>query len=244
MKLENLVFLDTETTGRGPEDRLCQVAYKFEGKEFECFFKPPVPIQIEAMAVTHITEKTVADKEPFIGSKMQKKLQEIFSVGNILVAHNAEFDAGMLRREGMDIKKENIIDTHKVVQAFDQNAEIPRYSLQYLRYYFDLVVENALSHNALDDVRVLEKLFHYLYGKMSSEKAKEEEIIAKMLDISAKPVFIKKFGFGKYKGRLVGEIALENLGYLRWLLDEKIKARDEGGEDDKDWIATLEHYLK
>ncbi len=241
MKKTNLVFLDTETTGRGPEDRLCQVAYKFDGQEKEALFKPPLPIEIEAMAVTHITNKMVADKGPFLGSDIHKHLGDIFSAGNILVAHNAAFDADMLRRENLEVK--HMIDTHKIAQHLDVDAKIPRYSLQYLRYYLDLDVEDAPAHDALGDVRVLEKLFENLFEKMALELDDEEKVIQKMLEISSKPIFVKKFNFGKYKDVLVGEVATGDPRYLRWLLEEKIKTRDGGGDNDENWIFTLEHYL-
>lgn len=241
MKKTNLVFLDTETTGRGPEDRLCQVAYKFDGQEVEALFKPPLPIEIEAMAVTHITNKMVADKEPFLGSDIHKHLGDIFSSDNILVAHNAAFDADMLKRENLEARR--IIDTHKIAQHLDTDATIPRYSLQYLRYYLDLDVENAPAHDALGDVRVLEKLFEKLFEKMISELSGEEKVIEKMLEVSAKPIFVKRFNFGKYRDMLVGEVAMNDPGYLRWLLEEKIKVRDGGGDNDENWIYTLEHYL-
>jgi exodeoxyribonuclease X len=72
----------------------------------------------------------------------------------------------------------------------------------------------------------------------------EKEIIRQMIDISSRPVFVKRFSFGKYNGMLVEEVALSDPGYLRWLLGEKIKTRDNGEENDENWIYTLEHYLK
>lgn len=241
MKKTNLVFLDTETTGKGPSDRLCQVAYKFDGKEIEALFKPPLPIEIEAMAISHITNRMVADKDPFLGSDIHKQLSDIFSADNVLVAHNAAFDAEMLRRENIDIK--NVIDTHKIIQHLDTEAKIPRYGLQYLRYFFDLDVE-AIAHDALGDVRVLEGLFDNLFEKMMPELGDGEEVIKKMLEISSKPIFVKRFGFGKYNGMLVGEVAMNDSRYLRWLMEEKKKTRDSGGDNDENWIFTLEHYLK
>ena len=242
MDRSKLIFLDTETTGRGPMSRLCQVAYSIGGEEFEALFKPPVPIEIEAMAVSHITNRMVEDKDPFLGSVMAKHLADIFSSGHIMVAHNAQFDAEMLKREG--IETENFIDTFKITQHIDKNSEIPRYALQYLRYFFDLDVADAQAHSALGDVRVLEKLFARLFEKMHGEKDDEAETIRKMIEISSKPIFIKKFNFGKYRDMLVGEVAMNDIGYLRWLLGEKIKARDSGEENDENWIYTLEHYLK
>ncbi|MDA3815098.1 MAG: exonuclease domain-containing protein [Patescibacteria group bacterium] len=241
MRKENLVFLDTETTGAGLEDRLCQVAYKFQGKESEALFKPPILIQFEAMAISHITNRMVEDKEAFVGSEMKKELENIFAKGNILVAHNALFDAEMLKKEGIEVS--NMIDTLKIAQHLDEKAEWNKYNLQYLRYFFDLQVESATAHDALGDVRVLEKLFDNFFDKMMEDLGEEEKVLEKMLEISALPVLIKKIGFGKHNGKFVKDIAKNDAGYLKWLLGEKIKTKEEGGENDEDWIYTLEYYL-
>lgn len=242
MNREKLVFLDTETTGKEKKDRLCQVAYKFKGEEKESLFKPPIPIEIEAMAVSHITNQMVEDKEAFIDSQMQKELKKIFADENILVAHNALFDADMLERENLKIGK--MIDTYKIAQYLDVEGEIPRYALQYLRYYFDLNVTDAPAHNALGDIRVLEKLFDNFFEKMMLEFGDEKRVIEKMIEITENPILIKKFSFGKYNGERISNVFQFDARYLRWLLDEKIKSREKGEGDDKDWIYTLEYYLK
>jgi DNA polymerase-3 subunit epsilon len=60
------IFLDTETTGTGPDDRLCQIAFKTgQGTIVNELFNPGKPIAIEAMAVHHITNEMVKDKPPF-----------------------------------------------------------------------------------------------------------------------------------------------------------------------------------
>ncbi|MEI7425578.1 MAG: exonuclease domain-containing protein [Candidatus Moraniibacteriota bacterium] len=237
----NLIFLDTETTGIGPDDRLCQVAYKFQGLENEALFKPPVLIGIDAMAVAHITNKMVVDKELFLDSAMHKNLAEIFSGEHILVAHNAQFDIEMLKREKLEPK--SFIDTFKLAQYLDIDGVIPKYAMQYLRYYHELEVLDAQAHDALGDIRVLEKLFEYYFQKMSNNNKSEQEILQEMLAVSARPVLVKKFNFGKYLGKSVAEVARENRGYLQWLLNEKIRARDQGEGNDENWIYTLEHYL-
>jgi DNA polymerase III epsilon subunit-like protein len=63
-----LVFLDTETTGNLPDDVLCQLAFKTNlpaqasGETYCELFKPAKKIPPEASAITHITNKMVADK--------------------------------------------------------------------------------------------------------------------------------------------------------------------------------------
>ncbi len=242
MNKSNLIFLDTETTGKGPNDRLCQVAYSFNGEESDALFKPPISIQVEAMAITHITNKMVEDKDPFVGSEFQKKLIDILSKENILVAHNAQFDVDMLKKENIEV--ENFIDTLKIAHHLDKEGKIPKHGLQYLRYFLDLDICDVVPHSALGDVRVLEKLFERLFQKMLVELKEESAVIDEMLRISALPILMKKFPFGKYNGSKVSEIAKTDAGYLQWLLNSKIEAREKDGDNDENWIYTLEYYLK
>lgn len=242
MTKNNLIFLDTETTGLTAEDRLCQLAYAFQGKEFEALFKPPLPISIDAMSVTHITNRMVADQEPFENSQAQSELVGILSEGNILVAHNARFDVEMLKREGVEVTQ--YIDTFKVAYALDENNEIPRYALQYLRYYFDLEVPNATAHSALGDVRVLVALFEFLFAKMFVVYQDEAKVIEEMIALSLKPLLFRMFTFGKYNGRSIKEVAATDQGYIAWLLNQKIMNRENGEDDDENWIYTLDFYMK
>ena len=60
------IFLDTETTSDGEKDRLCQLAYKTEdGEIVNELFKPPLPIEINAIYVHHITNEIVENKPAF-----------------------------------------------------------------------------------------------------------------------------------------------------------------------------------
>ena len=75
------IFLDTETTGTGPEDRLCQIAFKPEGGTAVCeTFNPGMPISIDAMSIHHITNRMVQGKPSFRGSETHTKLQNLVAV--------------------------------------------------------------------------------------------------------------------------------------------------------------------
>ena len=242
MTMDDLVFLDTETTGLGPDDRLCQVAYHYQGVEYQELFRPPVPISVEAMAVSHITNAMVQDKSTFEGSAMQAHLKQLLEDENqMLVAHNAQFDISMLAKDQVSTKR--YIDTVKIACHLDSEGVIPRYGLQYLRYFLNLGLspQEAPAHDALGDVRVLVKLFERLYEKMS-QGLTGQEIKKEMMRISQLPRLMKKFDFGKYKDRLVAEVAQQDRGYLEWLQKEKIKQREEG-HPDEDWEYTLTTHL-
>lgn len=235
--MDNIIFLDTEATGNdNKSDRLCQVCYKKGNTINTEFFKPPVPISIKAMSITHITNEDVADKPAFIGSPYAQELQKVLD-DHILVAHNAPFDVGILEAEGMKIPQ--YICTLKLARFLDEEAVIPEYNQQFLRYYLGLKFDQPINpHDAESDVIVLEKIFERLVEGWK-KKHGEEDMLQKMVDVSTKPMMVRKFAFGKYKGEPVDQIAVRDKGYLEWLY----KAKKENPDGEEDWIYTLEHYL-
>ena len=231
-----LIFLDTETTGNElGKDRLCQVCFMIDGKTISEYFKPPIPVSVKAMSITHITNKMLEDKKPFIESKMSKELEKLLEKG-VLVAHNANFDCNMLEAEGLKVPRK--ICTLRVARYLDKENIIPEYNLQFLRYYLNLDIE-AHAHNAEDDVKVLHALFQRLLEKMKKETSDENKAIEKMIEISNRPSLFIKFNFGKYNGKSLEEILKTDRRYLEWMLGEKLKTP----ENEEDWIYTLKHYL-
>lgn len=239
--MQKIIFLDTETTGAElGTDRLVEVCYKIRGDEeiHTEQFKPPLPISIKSMSITHITNKMVSEKKPFEGSDMQETLSKLLK-DHILVAHNAPFDIAMLESENLKVPQS--IDTLRIARALDEDAIIPEYNLQFLRYYLDLDIEGAGAHDAESDVRTLEALFERLFQKIQLDTKNEQETLEKMLDISSKPSLMKKFNFGKHKEKLVKDVAQSDRGYLVWLYKQKIENGEEG--QDVDWIYTLKYHL-
>lgn len=233
------LFFDTETTGNTEKDFLCQLAYKQGDTEFSELYKPPTTIPPEASAVHHITNKMVSDKPAFQESADYAPLKQLFTEGRVIpVAHNAKFDIAMLGKEGIAIVP--AICTLRLARHLDRENKIPKYNLQYLRYYLGIEVD-AVAHDALGDVRVLEVLFERLKKKMTEEcGGDEEKALAEMLAVSARPSLIPSFTFGKHIGKTVAEVAQTDRNYLQWLLDQKLQSET----DEEDWIYTLKHYLK
>ncbi len=232
-----LAFLDTETTGVDPVvDRLFQVAYKFEGQMYSSYFKPPVPISVKSMSISHVTNKDVDDKEEFSTSEFKKNLQDVLDDA-VLVAHNAWFDIDILSKEGVKVDK--FIDTLKVIKYLDSENLIPEYGLQFLRYFFEFDI-NATAHEAEGDVLVLEKLFEHLYKRMLLEYKVSDIVIEKMMEISKNPLLLRIFNYGKHKGKKVEEVVSYDRSYLEWMLEQKLNHEYY----DEDWIYTLKYHLK
>ena len=223
------IFLDTETTGTGPGDRLCQIAFKTgDGRVVNELFNPGMPISIDAMSIHHITNEMVQDKPPFLNSRTWSRLQELLDIDdNVMVAHNASFDVGMLKREHLNPK--NIVCTLKLAHYLDEEGAIPRFSLQYLRYYLNLNVD-ATPHDALGDMLVLEALFKRIYTKIVDNFG--DDSTQKMIEISNKPILYRRMPYGKHRGLKMDIVPVD---YLQWLSTTDL---------DENMRYTVEHYLK
>lgn len=233
------IFLDTETTGNTKEDVLCQLAYQDRGVMFCELYNPGKKIPPEASAVTHITNKMVSEKPKFQESSEYEKVKELLESDEIVVvAHNAKFDVEMLSHD--EIFVERPICTLRLARFLDPENKIPRYNLQYLRYFLEIEIE-APAHDAQGDVLVLMELYKRLYAriKIVFPDLDEDALVEKMRDISSVPSLMNLITFGKYNGMKVSDIAKQDPGYLEWLLSQK----EQSESDEEDWIHTLKHYL-
>lgn len=236
--MSKLIFFDTETTGNTEKDFIVQIAYKNGSESFTGLYKPENKIPPEASAVHHITNKMVKDLPSFKESGDQEKIKKLFEdKDSVVVAHNAPFDLMIIKKE--DITPNKFICTLRVARELDSEGKIDRYNLQYLRYLLEIEVD-AVAHDAMGDVLVLEKLFERLKNKIISESnLSEDKAIEKMIEISSHPSLLRTFNFGKHLGKKLEDVARTDRGYLEWLLAQKL----ESDQIDEDWIYTLKHHL-
>ncbi len=229
----SLIFLDTQTTGL-KDGRVVQVAYKMStpGTLVAEYFKPPVQIDIEAMAVHHITEKKVSGKEIFKESQMFKDLS-LSLRDSILIAHNAPYDISILANEGIAVGK--FICTYKIAYHI---YDLPNYKMQYLRYLWGIEEDSASAHDAGGDVVILEKVFlHMLEEYSKSNNLTQQQAIDKFIEISSKPQLQRKITFGKHAGKTFEEIRKNDPSYLTWLCNNALADKSE------DFVYTVKHYV-
>ena len=236
-----IIFFDTETTGNGPKDYLCQLAVKERGVAtpiVDALYKSPVPIPFECSAIHHISNKMVANRPAFKDAPEYAELKALFEDENTLcIAHNAAFDVQILKNDDINVK--NFLCTFKVIRELDSEGRFPMHKLQYLRYALDMELDVA-AHEAFADVLVLEQLFEFeLKEGMKAWNCDEATALQKMMTISTEPLAIKTINFGKYNGKTIAEVSSIDIGYLSWLLDQKRKS----DKDETDWIYTLEKYV-
>lgn len=231
-------FFDVETTGLGEKDRLIQLAILERGALIplvDALFKPPVPIEVEAMSIHHITPQMVQDRPEFNTSPEFIIVEQAFADDEaVVVAHNATFDLSMLKREGITPKR--AVCTRKVAHAVYPN--LTSFKLQSLRYNLNLAVDGE-AHSAIGDVFVLSALFERLVECLLQEHYQESDVIEEMIAISSRPTLYVTFPFGKYKGETLANVCVRDRGYLTWLLANM----GNDPQANEDWLYSLRYHL-
>ena len=178
--MDNIIFLDTETTGFD-KPRMIQLAYKTSKYQFESFYNPLRPIDKGATNVHGITDDMVKNKDVF-GLSADVGILQMLIDHKILVAHNAKFDLNILDIEG--VKCKNYICTYQCcLHILGRENKRGYNKLQNLKEEFELSgCEDAKAHDAMGDVIVLEQLFHYILDHM--DEAPIEEKLQQMMEAS------------------------------------------------------------
>ena len=244
------VLFDTETTGGNEEDRIIQIGSMIvDAKEpievYDELCSCEVPIKLEAMEVHNITPDLLENKPKFIDSNFYKRLNELNSSENFLIAHNMPFDLGMLQKEVFK-NKFTLIDTLRCARHLLDNS--PYHRLQYLRYSLELYkneLDEANKHNitikahdAIGDVLVMKLLLSKLVA-LAKEQFPQVNPMQTLVSLTKQPIFIKTFKFGKYKGRSIEEICDEDIGYINWFIKSL-----ELDEDMKDTLDKIMGHIE
>ena len=242
------VLFDTETTGNQEEDKVIQfgamiVDQKGKVEAFDELCSTDVAIKLEAMEVHNITPDLLVGKPKAVETNFYKRLEELNSQENFLIAHNISFDMGMIKKEGF-VNQYQLIDTLRCAKHLF--PELPYHRLQYIRYALELYKIEELeaskhnitikAHDAIGDVLVM-KLFLSKLVTKCREIYPDYNPIEKLADLTKTPVFIKTFKFGKYKGKDVEEVAKMDASYLNWM-------RTSMSDLDEDMKYTLDKVLK
>ena len=233
------VLFDTETTGNQEDDKVIQfgamiVDQKGKVEAFDELCSTNVDIKLEAMEVHNITPDLLINKPKAIETSFYKRLEELNTNENYLIAHNISFDMGMIKKEGF-VNQYQLIDTLRCAKHL--YPDLPYHRLQYIRYALELyktetaeAAKNNITikaHDAIGDVLVMKLFLTKLVGKCR-EMYPDYNPIEKLVDLTKTPVFMKTFKFGKHKGKDIESVAREDAGYLNWMkgnmeLDEDLR---------------------
>ena len=165
-----IVFVDTETTGLGADDEICQIAALEyvggrPGRSLALYLKPTCGMNPGAQRVHGLSLEFLASHglEPAQG---MRRFVEFLGEDALFVAHNVPFDRGMIEREcrrfgvALDWSGRQTCDTLALARRL--RPGLGCYALG--RLLESLGVDGVNSHDALDDVRACAGVFFCLIG--------------------------------------------------------------------------------
>jgi DNA polymerase III epsilon subunit family exonuclease len=159
-----LVFLDTETTGSSVEDRIIELyAAHSDGAFFSRFDPDGFPVQQGAYNIHGITDEELVG-EPLFSARAEELLE--FVEGQIIVAHNAQFDCRMLRQEfsRLSITWEPFFSLCTLKLARRLVPESPKHTLEALAAFFGITQRE--KHRASADVETLRNIWPHLIKQL------------------------------------------------------------------------------
>lgn len=222
-----ILYLDTETTGVDTETaHVCEVAFLLS--TYEGFVRvpqkdiivqelilPPEPVPPEASAIHHITNGMLAGK-PLL-KDISEKLRDLVSKADYISAHNLPYDLAILKRQLPDIfgniPEETKLDSLRLSRHIWPS--IPSHALQVLRYRFGLDADiTGDAHRAMFDTELVRSLLEYILRM----RLVKEDTWGDLVKFTRSALEVKIFSFGKYRGKLLEDIAVQDTDYIRWLL--------------------------
>ncbi len=232
-----VAFVDVETTGVLPTDRIVQIAIiriEPDGgiETLHTLVNPERSIPAESTAVHGITDAMVEKSPTFWG--LAKPVAKLLGNGAILAAYNGKFDTKMLVAEFERAHVPNPIAGAALIDPFVMFVrKNPRDLAAYAAHYGRIPLEDA--HDAMAD---LVATIDGLAGQLEREVdlPRDAQALATWclperdpgwLDAEGKFVWRDgeaRVGFGKYAGRPLREVARQDAGFLRWMLQKDFNA--------------------
>jgi len=154
-----------------------------------------------ALTVNHLTARDVVGKPTM--SDVYRDLV-IFIGSTTLVAHNAEFDSGMLPKLDNDWLCTLRLSRHLWPEQ--------SHKMQSLRYWLGLIdidLKGLAPHRALADILVTLEVFKMMV------KSCDGKTVGEMIEFANSPIDVKIMPFGKHRGEPL--VAVPQ-GYKSWAL--------------------------
>ena len=205
-----IYLVDTETTGVGGDDKVCEVAWMHIDADFNVLaadvslINPQRNIPHGASAVNGITDVMVQDA-PTLAEYIEKAGNPFMHADLLFVAHNAPFDFKFLKDHLHP--ETRTLDTLRVARVMYPEADNHKQGT--LAYTLGLEIDRSKAHSAGGDLDVLLQLLKRMCQDAGCG-------IEGLMEIANKPRKIAKMTFGKHKGKALAELPKD---YVKWLLD-------------------------
>lgn len=206
-------IFDSETTGlNNPE--LVEAAWLQLGAglavtgEFLQRYKPSKPIELGALAASHILDEELADCPPHDSFKLPEDAA-------YLIGHNVDYDWGVIGRP--DIKR---ICTAALSRRLWPDADTHTQSAMiYLHYRSDAPSLLRNAHAALDDVKNCRLLLVKIFTALKEDLGRPVSSWEELWEISEDARIPTIIRFGKHAGSAIKDIPAS---YKSWLLGTDI----------------------
>ena len=167
---DTFVIFDIETTGLSPANSaITEIgAVKIKGgeilEEFNTFVDPEMPIPANITELTGITDEMVKGAK-----KIDAALKEFlaFAGNHMLIAHNAAFDIGFIKKYSADCKyifNNPYLDTLAISRNI--NKYLKNHRLETLVKHYK--IKDFHHHRACDDARALAQIFMCMAEQLKS----------------------------------------------------------------------------
>ena len=224
-----MIAFDVETTGKNPDtDQIIEISMcLYDGGQEEPYYqliKPDVPIAKGAQAVHGISIDEVAEMPTF--KDVADDIEAFLARAEVFVGYNVRFDIRCVEQEferlgrTIDLGSKLVVDPFRIWQSLE-----PRKLTDAYRRFVGGELEDA--HSAEADVQAAVEVLRGMRRTFNLEETSWEEL-AKMTNpdkelwIGPSHQFVWSagevvFGFGKYNGRPILEVAARDAGYLGWI---------------------------
>ena len=168
---DEYVVFDIETTGfSSKNDKIIEIgAVKLKDGEivdsFSIFVDPKVNIPYKITELTSITQNMV-NGQPTIDEVLPKFME--FVGDSVLVAHNAAFDVGFIKKNLMDMGKtlkNPVMDTVPLARYL--YPDLKKVKLNLVAKHLGISLEN--HHRAVDDAKATAEILKFSFKKMKEE---------------------------------------------------------------------------
>ncbi|MCQ2432858.1 MAG: PolC-type DNA polymerase III, partial [Clostridia bacterium] len=193
---EAIVF-DIETTGLSNiTDKITEIgAVRIRNGEvletFDTFVNPGRPIPEEIVKLTGITDEMVADA-PSVSDALDQFFAFIGGENKLLIAHNAGFDIGFIRRASEECGKafsNPYLDT--VSMSRYVNPDLKKHKLDIVAEYYGLGDFN--HHRASDDAEMLAQIYFCMSDKIRREGVENFAQMITAMSEKADPLKLKTY---------------------------------------------------
>jgi len=228
-----MIAFDVETTGKNPDtDQIVEISMCLyeAGKEraLTLRVKPDISITPGAQAVHGISMEDLADAPRF--PEIADQVEQFLAASNVLVGYNVRFDIRFVEAEfkrmgrPLDLSDKLVVDPLRIWQALE-----PRTLTDAYRRFVGGSLEDA--HSAEADVQAAVKVLRGMRRTFNLEESTWEDLAAltqpekaswtgptNHLVWSAGEVV---FGFGKWAGRSMLDVATRDRSYLEWVMSAR-----------------------